>query len=253
MYEAKQNKEKMKRTFNLQKKERKSKSNSHLFIHSNRKSHVVQKYKTIIVDQQVEQNLTDPGKSDSERYAWKSNFYIYIYNEAGELPRIQVVIWIKTAVEDSAFTNWQRQIANSWSNKFAIQADKDYPITVEIARLNSEALHYDINAVDTGQALGGRGLFGTSNMLTWGVNDYQDIPHEVGHMLGNKDEYGIVDGKDYNRLDYSHTNDNKNVMRKGDEPVRERHFNLILNSVKSILGNDAKLIKIIPRPVGSVI
>lgn len=247
MYETKQYKEKKKHTFNLQRKERKYKSNSHLFIHSNGKSHVVQKFKIITVNTQFEQNLTDPGKSDSNRYEWKSNFYIYIYNDKNEIPQIRVVIWINTTAKDIEFENWQNQIANSWSNKFAIKAaNGTYPITVEIARLTQEkALHYDITPLYTSKALGQRGLFGTKNMLTWGVNDSQDIPHEVGHMLGNKDEYGIVDSIDYNGLDYLQTNDNKNIMHRGDEPVRERHFNLILNSVKSILGDNAKLIKLI--------
>lgn len=245
MYEARQYKEKIKRTFNLQKKEKKSESNN-LFIHSNGKPYVVQKYETIPVDQDVEENLIDSGMHSSTKYAWKSNFYIYIYNGQNELPRIQVVIWIKTTENDLVFEEWKSQIANSWNNKFAIQADKKYPITVEIARLNvayNSTLHYDINAINTNMALGARGLFGTSNMLTWGVEDPQDIPHEVGHMLGNKDEYGTVDGVNYDTLDYFHTEDNKNIMHRGDEPVRERHFNLILDNVKSILGDNARLVK----------
>ena len=81
-------------------------------------------------------------------------------------------------------------------------------------------------------------------MTKWGEEDPQDIPHEVGHMLGNKDEYGTVDGHDW-EAEYNELNaETHSIMHKGGQPPRVRHFNLICTEIAgSGLMKDPAIIK----------
>lgn len=217
---------------------------------NNASAPTIQRYKSIPVDENISQELIDSGKTTTTKYSWKSHFVIYVYSEKGEAPQIRVTIRIITSAKDDVFDKWNKTVSSSWSNKFAIKAGVNtYPITVELLRGDKTYSDYTVENVFSTKAIAGRGLFGTEHMLKWGENDSQDIPHEVGHMLGNKDEYGTVDGRDYEKEHIAADTSTHSIMHKGNEPVRERHFSLILNKVKEsgTLGTDIKLVKYIGR------
>ncbi|HET6991789.1 MAG TPA: DUF4157 domain-containing protein, partial [Bacteroidia bacterium] len=200
----------------------------------NSNNNIVQRVATIPVNQQVSQTLIDPGQSVGKKYDWQSSFIIYLYNEPSEKPHVQVQIHIATPASSSVFAAWNKSVGDAWNYKFAIKSGaKSYPITVEIIKAASgEFKNYDVENVKQDVSHGVRGLFGTESMTKWGESDSQDIPHEVGHMLGNKDEYGTVDGTDWGAAHSDLHSDTHTIMFKGSEPPRLRHFNLILEEVK---------------------
>lgn len=211
---------------------------------------VIQRVEMISVNKAATQILIDPGKTAGTTYNWDSSFVIYIYNKPDETPKVRVVIYIATAASDSVFANWNEGIKSAWSNKFAIAANekdnhKTYPISVEIIKSKpGQFKNYTVENVKQDKSLGVRGLFGTESMTKWGEDDPQDIPHEVGHMLGNKDEYGTVDGINWSAKHDVSRADTHSIMYKGDEPPRLRHFDLIFSEVqKSGFIPGAKLIK----------
>jgi hypothetical protein len=193
---------------------------------------IAQRVTTIPVNEDSSQLLTDPGGAEEKRYHWKSSFVIYLYDAPAEAPAVKVVIFIETAADDRVFHQWNESIQAAWSNKFAVRSGaKRYPISVEIAR-STDFKNYTVENIKQDASLGKRGLFGTEHMLKWGEEDPQDIPHEVGHMLGNKDEYGTVEGEDWSAKHDAGNRDTHTVMFKGDEPPRMRHFNMILDEIK---------------------
>jgi hypothetical protein len=208
----------------------------------------VQKVKSIQVNKSISQELIDPGKDSATSYQWESKFTIYIYglHEKEERPKVLVYIRIETAADDSVVQEWSRQVQGEWSNKFAIKDEGIiFPIEVQLVRSEKKAYtNYTIENVKQSKSHGVRGLFGTESMTKWGEEDPQDIPHEVGHMLGNKDEYGTVDGHDW-EAEYNELNaETHSIMHKGGQPPRVRHFNLICTEIAgSGLMKDPTIIK----------
>lgn len=131
-----------------------------------------------------------PGGKAAGDKSWMSRFDVDIRDQ-----RVVVTIRLKAAIESGLFqSNWRQRVADKWSNRFMIRAkDKDYPIEVNL-ELVTMGQHYDITAKHSGKAHDphSRGHFGTEHMLEWGAHDVINVPHEVGHMLGNVDEYGKV-------------------------------------------------------------
>lgn len=207
----------------------------------------IQLMKTIPVNEPSEQLLQDPGKSTATRQEWNSKFVIYVYNGKGEVPRVRVVIFITTAADDKVFATWNASIKAAWNKKFSIitAAGINYPVTVEITRATASYSDHTVVNVKASKASAGRGLFGTDHMLRWGEQDPQDIPHEVGHMIGNKDEYGTVDGHNFDAEYDILDSDTHSIMRKGDQPPRMRHFSLVLQKITEdgALGAHPRLVK----------
>jgi Domain of unknown function (DUF4157) len=209
-------------------------NHSSMLLQKKVKQGVLQRVETISVDKAMSQSLIDPGKAAAKEYVWQSSFTIYLYNKADEVPRVQVVIYISTPASADVFAAWNQSITQAWNNKFAIKSGvKSYPITVEIIKVKGpEFKNYEVENVKQDVAHGVRGLFGTESMTKWGEGDPQDIPHEVGHMIGNKDEYGTVDGKNWSAEHNPQDPDTHSIMYKGGEPPRLRHFNLILEEIQ---------------------
>lgn len=210
---------------------------------------VVRRYLDIDVNVQRSQLLRDPGASKAVQYGWTSRFLIRVPNSPADPPQISVVIYLKVApdvVKRGVFDTWRKNVGDRWNRKFAIgNGATRYPVHVEL-EVAERITHYDIVNVRADTASAGRGLFGTESMTTWGESDSQDIPHEVGHMLGNKDEYGTVDGRDWGKEIDLLSPDTHSVMFRGDMPVRQRHFDLIVEEIKrrGVLGPEPTVTKI---------
>jgi hypothetical protein len=95
------------------------------------------------------------------------------------------------------------------------------PIAVDVLFTN-ENPHYNIHTTSPDKTTAARTPNeGTTGMQSWGPKSKNAVAHEVGHMLGNKDEYGKVDGVDYTKKPP------RNIMNNvRHDPVAE-HFHLI--------------------------
>lgn len=208
------------------------------------------KSRTFEVNAARAQTLTDPGKVTPKAQAWNSKFTITVHPSPN--PWIEVVAVIDVAADDKIFAAWNTQIQAAWNDKFAI-TDRStgvvYPVRAQIVRpALGRPAHYAVQVVHDQKALLGRGLFGTEHMTKWGALDTGGVAHEFGHMIGNKDEYGTVDGVDYSKPE----NAVESIMHNQDEPVRERHFALIADQAKTVLGHNVEVTKIVKHIAPSV-
>jgi hypothetical protein len=90
----------------------------------------------------------------------------------------------------------------------------------------------------------GKGGVGAGDLGGWGTSDPQGTAgHEIGHQLGNADEYGNVDGTDYGAGYQS----GGGVMNNPNNSALEKNFNNILQEAsKDVKGKNCKLV-----PVGT--
>ena len=73
---------------------------------------------------------------------------------------------------------------------------------------------------------------GTQDMLSWGPSD-TDQGHEVGHMLGNKEEYFTVDGIPHG----PGRQPSGNIMNNPANPPVAAHYQLINGTADQLLGS----------------
>ena len=153
--------------------------------------------RTQVVNVERSQELVEDsggGKLSGTKFSWQSKFDVNIVGG-----KVIVTIRIKSNVDPRLFQSvWANQVTAQWSNRFMVKAnDISYPIVVNLEQVEGGE-HYAVKPVASDSALhsGGRAHFGTQDMTTWGVHDTTNVSHEVGHMLGNVDEYGKlkVDG-----------------------------------------------------------
>lgn len=161
------------------------------------------------------------GKLSGTTFGWQSKFDVDIISD-----KVVVTIRIKSNVDPMLFQSvWANQVTAQWSNRFMIKAgDKSYPIVVNLLQVDSGE-HYAVKPVKSDSALhsGGRAHFGTEDMTTWGVHDTTNVSHEVGHMLGNVDEYGKlkVDGQ---LRDYKTTPSSTIMAVSANNPIASHYY-----------------------------
>lgn len=180
----------------------------------------------VTVNVQVGQKMikdSPGGKLAGTEFAWDSKFDLDVVGKT-----IVVTIKIKAAIAPELFRQvWARQVAEQWSNRFAVTYNGEtYPIIVRLQQVDVSE-HYAVKAIDSGSVYGNgsRGHFGTQNMLEWGVHDVTNVSHEVGHMLGNPDEYGIIEANG-TTVDYL-ANPSDTIMGKPANNPIAAHYGLI--------------------------
>jgi hypothetical protein len=119
-------------------------------------------------------------------YYWNARFRVRLDQSQ---QRIDVTIRLRLA-GFAPVAQWVNVVQAAWSQRFKDCATigcatNGYPIYLTLQYVSSGE-HYVMNLAS------GR----TVSMLEWGVVD-GDQAHEVGHMLGNKEEYFTIDGVDY--------------------------------------------------------
>ena len=67
-------------------------------------------------------------------------------------------------------------------------------------------------------------------MRNWGTYDREDITHEFGHMIGNKDEYFTVDGRRYGS-----GRAHKGIMNDPSDHPKKIHFEKIRQNIAKML------------------
>lgn len=118
----------------------------------------------------------------------------------------QVIIRIQSTASKSVFSNWAGVTDAKWSNRFGLRVMGSgsslsgfYMITVKLVQVPSHENphHVVVPQLSSNTFSDIRGMKGTRSMTEWGTEDAVDVPHEVGHMLGNLDEYYTINGKKY--------------------------------------------------------
>jgi hypothetical protein len=164
---------------------------------------------------------TGKGALSGTEFGWDSKFDVEIVGNT-----VQVTIRIRSDIPDELFASvWAPKVSEKWSDRFMIKAgDKNYPIFVNLVKVDAGE-HYAVTAVHSKSALksGGRAHFGTSDMTNWGAHDTTNVAHEVGHMLGNVDEYGVVEVNGAIR-DYEKAPSSTIMAVSAENPIAEHYY-----------------------------
>ena len=179
------------------------------------------------------------GKLAGTTFGWSSNFDVDVIGH-----KVVVTVRVKAAISPDLFERvWRRSVAEKWNNKFMIQANgENYPIEVNLEHVPG-AEHYAITVRPEVKVSGSgsRGHFGTESMTVWGENDVFNVAHEVGHMLGNVDEYGVVKLSPTDVRDYLTTPSTGIMHRPEFDPLAHNYY-LIAHYAKLEM-IDKKIIK----------
>jgi hypothetical protein len=133
--------------------------------------------------------------------------------------------------------------------------EKQYPIKVEIEVVDS-AEHHTITAQDPSTVGHGAtaGLGGTTSMTNWGVLDNIDIAHEVGHMLGNPENYFTVDFRNARKVWGASRQTGKGIMNNPAEAPLAEHFWLVKEKFPELMlrhREEGMVTKIMAPPPGA--
>nr|WP_321349289.1 RHS repeat-associated core domain-containing protein [uncultured Methanoregula sp.] len=187
-----------------------------------------------VVYESVSQTFTDVPPGEQYRngtFNWKSKFVIKFDSEAC---KADIVLSLWTTVSADVWSLWSSAINQRWNGQFKLCCPgkccgaEGNGITMTIVPEKKEGTTFN----SAWYAMKSRNT--TENMTTWSTSDVTDIPHEVGHMLGNKDEYYTVDGVAYG------TAGSGTIMGSHLGAPQAKHYNMISKH----LGDKCKVIGI---------
>lgn len=174
------------------------------------------------VDVPITETITDGVPATwSNTYAWNARFHVQVDQPA---KRIVVTIRLRLAgVSNATAVAWATTVADKWADRCKIcvapRCGSDgFPIQVALLYVQSGE-HYTVTLAPQG----------TVNLLNWGPSDTGQ-GHEVGHMLGNKDEYFTVDGVPFGGLQPS-----GDIMNNSTTHPLPQHYWLIQRTVAQLL------------------
>ena len=158
-------------------------------------------------------------------YGWHARFQIRLE----EAPcRVVLILRIRLSgtITDAERSAWESSIESAWANRFKSCADlgccaSGLPITFDLQYVTSGEHHVVVVHPTT-----------TLSMNTWGATDATDVRHEVGHMLGNKEEYFTVDGVSYGPA----RQPAGNIMNNPANFPAGAHYWLAQEAINSLLG-----------------
>lgn len=193
------------------------------------------------VNVSVSQTISDaPSPAWDGTYSWDSKYTLIInFKEKTITAKFKIYV----SHPDATKSEWESAIESKWNNKRRMEIAEDtnkpnekevYKIKVEIKWVdNASEAHYTVRANAPSSTEGGRsGVGGTTSMIGWGIGDTVDVPHEFGHMFGNKDEYYTIDDKKYGKGRQT----NQGVMNNPSENPHSRHFNPLKKQTAKCLG-----------------
>ena len=162
-------------------------------------------------------------------YSWHARFRTEIDQNKCS---VRIVILLQTSnaaanLSDAQRNAWETALQNAWSNIFKLCCNgcccsSGYTITLDVQFVNANA-HHLVNVQGS-----------TTNMTNWGNTDTTAICHEMGHMLGAKDEYYTVDGTAWGQP----FQNGAGVMNNPNEAPLIRHIDLIRDTVQAMLGTN---------------
>jgi hypothetical protein len=180
------------------------------------------------VDEHRSETISDappPNEAWNGTYAWDARFQVVVDEAACTVTvilRIRVLGTITTAQRSA----WETAIENAWSHHFKLCCrcscccPDGYTIRLDIQFVTSGE-HYVVNAGAS-----------TTNMTSWGAADTVDVGHEVGHMLGNLEEYFTVNGTPYG----APRQPTGNIMNNPANLPAAHHYDLVRRAVEQLLG-----------------
>jgi hypothetical protein len=187
------------------------------------------------VDVYVMETITNGTPASwNNTYAWNARFHVRL-----DQPQQRIVVTIRVRLIGAGpVAQWVTTVQNAWSNRFKDCAtigcaSNGYPILLQLVYVASGE-HYQLRIASPR----------TSDMLNWGLYD-NDQAHEVGHMLGNKEEYFTVDGVDFGPA----RQPGGNIMNNPDNPPVAAHYQLIQTTVDAWLGVNYSLAGGSTRPL----
>lgn len=184
------------------------------------------------------------GVTEAKPYASPIKFKLVLNKPDKE---IYVGLYLFIDAPDDKLIQWENQIIDKWSRRIYVI---DYSVTPQ-----EEYLLYVIPVIFPAKEWGMRSNeeYGDidrryyihttktaySDVTTWSLAGASVAGHEVGHMLGNNDEYGINDSVSYIKTQVA----SNSIMSMGiagkDEKIPHRHhYDYILKQLKILTKND---------------
>jgi hypothetical protein len=151
---------------------------------------------------------------------------------------VRVLISAYSNANKDRMVSWKSNIEHKWSNRvYIVDGSAKYTVVVTLYLVEDEDWNntrkkdildvaYNIRTITTGR----------STTTCWALDDDDAPAHEVGHMLKNDDEYGVVNGKFYSEA-------SSNIMGNASGMPEEQHYNFILEEVKKLLDEDSLYIE----------
>jgi hypothetical protein len=159
------------------------------------------------------------GKGKTQDYEWTANYSVYMYENSIV---IEVRIKLKGKVSEQTKKAWLEGINAKWNNKFQFNNGKRKVSLDFWAVFTDLNPHVEVDVVNKPKSSG------DWDRRHWDAGDSEGdtqgdaAAHEFGHMIGNKDEYNLPDGKGGKKsLD--------GVMSHAAQEAKERHFTQFLN------------------------
>ena len=120
-----------------------------------------------------------------------------------------------------------------------ISAAKAAAYDVAWPKWRKEALLHDVDRDNV--------FHGTPDMLNWGANDSEAVPHEFGHTIGLPDEYNVtkyngvaVDGAIYGQDGFTTKSIMNNTVSSRGSTLYARHFTLIAADFLDLMKTSVK-------------
>lgn len=206
------------------------------------------------------EHLIDPGSTfPAENLLCEHRFMLIINNS---IPEIRVVIRLDLEASIEQKTAWIQLVNNTWNNRIKLVCEdkdasvKEYPIVIDIQieEWNEKIKRiYDTASLEEIQRNTPHFLIcvkrtGRAKEDEWPLDDPRAIPHEVGHMIGNIDEYGTVNGQSYicNGSHGMHGTCSwcTHIMHCREGVPTFNNYNLILDEVRKMIGSNNHLANI---------
>ena len=190
--------------------------------------------KKLEVNELISELIENDPEYGTKGFEWHSKYLIRLRFD----DKIEIEMRLFTDANDSTKERWKNAIESKWNDKCKIQIEqKKYDIIFKILWCNETSnFHYNVSVNKSNIS---RGKNGTHSMRIWGYFDTEDITHEFGHMLGNKEEYCTIDGIAYGEGGQT----GKGIMNNSSENPNKNHFERIrLNIAKMLDVNEKKCI-----------
>jgi hypothetical protein len=140
----------------------------------------------------------------------------------------------------SAWDGWSDEVEEKWSNRFKICWGEggnktEMPIEVHLDQVTDPPPEdaWNRHEVKVPGAISSPRARPASGLRIWYASDNLGVAHEVGHLLGNRDEYGrFSDGKDYGCW----YKEDGNIMNNPLGNPEGKHYDLIRWAVGEVVG-----------------
>ncbi|MGB5326102.1 MAG: hypothetical protein WBN40_11855 [Pseudomonadales bacterium] len=178
--------------------------------------------------------MVSAGPTGTE-FGWFADYYVYPDN-AAPTPTIELFLWIELfstgTIPASLKQEWEEGIEQTWSNRHGLMAPDGtvYGVNVDVEFINPGGLLALLCGNLRVTVQQGPGAF---DLDRWYINPTSPLPqsslaaHEIGHLLGNFDEYS---GGAVNPDDTTYWSETNSIMGiDAADVVWERHYQFLVD------------------------